>query len=127
MSIMGFRLKWLFMIAALLIVGCDHSDPELPLPGVITLNWVAPSEYEDGSFLGLSNLDEFRIYVDQQLVAVVEPHLTSYLLELPAGNWAVSMSSVARGVESLPTHPVLIEIAEPQLTTGSACPRNQQC
>lgn len=115
------------MIATFLVVGCDHSSPGQRSPGGITLNWVAPSEYEDGSFLGLSNLDEFRIYVDQQLVAVVEPHLTSYFLELPSGSWAVSMSSVARGVESLPTHPVMIEVPQPQPPTASACPPHRQC
>jgi len=82
----------------------------LASPSGVMLNWLAPSEYEDGSFLGLTELDEFRVYVDQKLVGIVEPHVTRYFLELPTGKWEVALSSVAGGIESLPTQPVFIEI-----------------
>ena len=113
---MGRKLKWLFVIVSAFIAGCDHSESMYPTPlntpGSITLNWVAPTEYQDGSFLPWSELDEFRIYVDQKLAGGVEAHLTSYHLALPAGEWEVSMSSVAQGIESLPSDPVLIEVPE---------------
>lgn len=100
------------LLAPFLVAGCGNTDrtPHGPRSG-ITLSWVAPSQYDDGSFLGLSELDEFRIYVDDNLSEVVEPHLTEFFLELPAGVWAVSMSSVAEGLESPPTEPVVVEIA----------------
>lgn len=111
---MGRKLKWLFVVVPAFIAGCDHSESTYPTPlntpGGITLNWIAPTEYHDGSFLPWSELDEFRIYVDQKLVGSVQAHLTSYHLALPAGAWEVSMSSVAQGVESLPSDPVLIEV-----------------
>ena len=107
------RPQWLFAIAPMFVAGCDQaSESAFPPPEGVTLNWTAPTEYQDGSFLPWSELDEFRIYIDQKLVGIVEPHLTSYQLDLPTGEWAISMSSVARGIESLPTDPILIEIPE---------------
>jgi len=113
---MSLRSQWLFVVVPAFIAGCDHSETTFPTPlntpGGLTLNWIAPTEYQDGSFLPWSELDEFRIYADQKLVGNVAAHLTSYHLALPAGAWEISMSSVARGVESLPSDPVLIEVPE---------------
>lgn len=100
------------MIVPAFVAGCDSSDDAWPAANGITLNWTAPTEYHDGSFLPWSELDEFRIYVDQKLTGTAEPHVTSYRLELPTGEWEVSMSSVARGIEGLPSDPVLIEVPE---------------
>lgn len=110
---MRLRPQWLLVIVLVFVAGCDQqSETAFPPPEGVTLNWIAPTEYHDGSFLPWSELDEFRIYIDRKLVGTVEPHLTSHRLDLPTGEWEISMSSVARGIESLPTSPVLIEIPE---------------
>jgi hypothetical protein len=89
----------LVLAAALSIAAC-HREAKT---GGITLTWVPPAEYEDGSTLSANSLTAYRVYVDRRLVATVDPERTQYFLELPAGEYDVTVSAVAKNMESRPS------------------------
>ena len=59
-----------------------------------------PGEFEDGSELAEELLTEYRIYVNDHVVATVGADKTEFFLELPPGEWDVAISAVAGGLES---------------------------
>ncbi len=126
---------WLIAIPFALIGACGDSDTNDPSSRAtlnkstgITLDWAAPSEYEDGRPLSLSALTEFRLYIDQELVRTFGATITHYFLELAPGDWAVSMSVVAAGVESLPSEPIPVHIlaASDAIEADDSCRSNRR-
>ena len=85
------------LLLALAACGGNVDEPD---PSGVTLKWLAPSEYDDGGALPDNAVSEYRVYVDQDMVQRVEPELTEYFLELPAGEWEITISAVVDGVES---------------------------
>ncbi|MGI9258892.1 MAG: hypothetical protein ACR2QQ_08655 [Gammaproteobacteria bacterium] len=83
---------------ALISGGCTQEQTVEP-SGVL-LEWLPPAEYDDGGNLPEDVVTEYRIYVDQEMVQQVAPDATEYFLELPAGEWEVTISAVADGIES---------------------------
>ncbi len=91
--------KCLLMGLTLMAAACADRRDE-PEPGGVALEWVPPSQYDDGGALPEDAVTEYRVYVDQEMVQRLEPHITDYYLELPAGEWDVAISAVVGGVES---------------------------
>ncbi len=87
-------LTGLLLIAALLAISAC-SDPS-----GVTLRWTPPSQFDDGGALPDNAVTEYRVYVNQEMVQQIEPHLTEYFLELPTGEWQVTVSAVVDGIES---------------------------
>jgi hypothetical protein len=90
-----------------LLAGCAGSEPE---PSGVLLEWLPPSEYDDGGSLPDGSVTEYRIYVGQEMVQQLDPASTEYFLELPPGEWEVSISAVAEGVESRLSEPLAVVI-----------------
>lgn len=87
------------LFALVISVGACQGESEPEAYGV-TLTWLPPGEFEDGRELPEDLLTEYRIYVDDYVVATVGADQTEYFLELPPGEWEVSISAVAGGMES---------------------------
>ncbi len=96
------------MAGALISAGCSQQE-ELEPSGVL-LEWLPPSEYDDGGNLPAGVVTEYRIYVDQEMVQQVAPDATEYFLELPAGEWQVTISAVAEGIESRLSDPITVVV-----------------
>ena len=94
---------------ALILSACGEGGNEAAEHSV-TLRWTPPSQYDDGSALADQAVSEYRLYVDQELVQRVEPNLTEYSLELPVGEWEVTISAVVGGVESRLSEPFNVVI-----------------
>ena len=97
------------LLAAALSVCACACERETEAQGV-TLTWMPPTEFEDGSTLPPESLSEYRIYVGDDMVATVPPDQTEYFLELPPGEWEVAISAVAYGVESPHGEPAHVTI-----------------
>ena len=67
--------KVLLIATALVISACSN-------PSGVTLRWSPPSQFDDGGALPDNAVTEYRVYVNQEMVQQVEPHLTEYFLEL---------------------------------------------
>ena len=93
------------LVATMLMVGCGRNDSA----GVL-LEWLPPSEYDDGGVMPEGTVTAFRIYVDQEMVQQLEPTVTEYFLELPTGEWQGTISAVASGVESRLSEPLDVVI-----------------
>jgi hypothetical protein len=80
-------------------------------PSGVTIQWSPPTQFDDGGALPDNGLTEYRVYVNQEMVQQIEPHLTEYFLELPSGEWQVTISAVVGGIESRLSDPldVIIE------------------
>ena len=100
-------LTRLLLIASVLVIsGCsDLSDPS-----GVTLRWAPPSQFDDGGALPDNAVTEYRVYVNQEMVQQIEPHLTEYFLELPTGEWQVTVSVVVGGIESRLSDPLDVVI-----------------
>ena len=80
-------MTWLartLSFALMISLGACQGDSEPEAYGV-TLTWLPPGEFEDGSELPEGLLTEYRIYVDDYVVATVGADQTEYFLELPPG------------------------------------------
>ena len=95
------------ILAAVLSLCAHACDRE---PQGVTLTWMPPTEFEDGSALPPESVSEYRIYVGEDRVASVAPDQTEYFLELPPGEWDVTISAVAYGVESPHGEPAHVTI-----------------
>ena len=97
-------LTRLLLIASVLVIsGCSD-------PSGVTLRWTPPSQFDDGGALPDNAVTEYRVYVNQDLVQQIEPHLTEYFLELPSGEWQVTVSAVVDGIESRLSDPLDVVI-----------------
>jgi len=95
--------KLLLIASVLLISACSD-------PSGVTLRWAPPSQFDDGGALPDNGVTEYRVYVNQEMVQQIEPHLTEYFLELPAGEWQVTISAVVGGIESRLSDPLDVVI-----------------
>ena len=95
--------RLLLITSALVIAACSD-------PSGVTLRWTPPSQFDDGGALPDNAVTEYRVYVNQDLVQQIEPHLTEYFLELPAGEWQVTVSAVVGGIESRLSDPLDVVI-----------------
>ncbi len=93
-----FLASLTLVVGTLILGGCSREEEVAP-SGVL-LEWLPPSEYDDGGQLPEGAVTEYRIYVDQEMVQQVTPDATEYFLELPAGEWEVTISAVVEGIES---------------------------
>ena len=100
---MRYRRKIVITALALLVGACTE-------PSGVTLQWMPPSQYDDGGTLPEGAVTESLVYVDQEMVQRLEPHLTEYFLELPSGEWEVTISAVAGNVESRLSEPLSVVI-----------------
>jgi len=98
------------LVATLLALSACSGDDEGPFEGGVTLRWMAPSQYDDGAPLPDDAVSEYRVYVEQDMVQRIDPELTEYFLELPAGEWEVTISAVVDGVESRLSDPIVVEV-----------------
>jgi hypothetical protein len=96
---MSHFLALILVAAALALAGCTN-EIDVPDRQGVQLRWESPSEYDDGVELAADAVVEYRIYVDQEMVQRIDQGITEYFLELPAGEWVVTISSVVNGVES---------------------------
>ncbi len=99
----------LLIAVALIVSGCSRDEEEADPSGVL-LKWMPPSQYDDGGVLAENAVTEYRLYVDQEMVRRVEPHLTEFFLELPAGEWEITVSSVVGDIESRLSEPMNVVI-----------------
>ncbi len=97
-------LTGLLLIASVLAISAC-SDPS-----GVALQWTPPSQFDDGGALPDNAVTEYRVYVNQDLVQQIEPHLTEYFLELPSGEWQVTVSAVVGGIESRLSDPLDVVI-----------------
>ena len=95
------------VIGVLIFGGCSQAEVE---PSGVLLEWLPPSEYDDGGQLPQEAVTEYRIYVDQEMVEQVSPEATEFFLELPAGEWEVTISAVAEGIESRLSEPLTVVV-----------------
>jgi len=96
------------MTGAFTLGACSRE--EVVEPSGVLLEWLPPAEYDDGGELPDGIVTEYRIYVEQEMVQQVPPDTTEYFLELPAGEWEVTISAVADGVESRLSEPLSVVI-----------------
>lgn len=96
----------LLVAVALIVSACGGGDDE---SGYL-VQWMPPTQYGDGGAIVETDVIEYRLYVDQELVQRVEPHLTEYYLELPAGEWEITISAVVGDVESRMSVPLNVVI-----------------
>ena len=99
----------LLIAAATVLMGCANEEDVLERQGV-QLRWELPSEYDDGAEFAADAVVEYRIYVDQEMVQRIDQGTTEYFLELPAGEWVVTISSVVDGFESQMSAPLDVVI-----------------
>lgn len=99
----------LLIAVALIVSACGRGEDEADQNGVL-LKWIPPSQYDDGGALADSAVTEYRLYVDQEMVRRVEPDLTEFFLELPAGEWEVTVSAVVGDIESRLSEPLNVVI-----------------
>jgi hypothetical protein len=106
---MSRYLQLIIAAAAIVLAGCANEEDTPDRQGV-QLRWESPSEYDDGVDLAVDAVVEYRIYVDQEMVQRIDQGITEYFLELPAGEWMVTISSVVNGVESRMSDPLEVVI-----------------
>ncbi len=99
----------LLIVAALIVSACGRGEDEADPSGVL-LEWMPPSQYDDGGALADNAVTEYRLYVDQEMVRRVEPDLTEFFLELPAGEWEITVSAVVDDIESRLSEPMNVVI-----------------
>jgi hypothetical protein len=107
-EIAPFMLVLTVMVGTLISAGCTQD--EAVEPSGVLLEWLPPAEYDDGGELPAGIVTEYRIYVDQEMVQQVAPDATEYFLELPAGEWEVTISAVAEGIESRLSEPLTVVV-----------------
>lgn len=93
----------------LIVFACGRAEDEADQRGVL-LKWMPPSQYDDGGVLSDSAVTEYRLYIDQEMVRRVEPELTEFFLELPAGEWEITVSAVVDEIESRLSEPLNVVI-----------------
>ncbi len=96
----------LLVAVALIISACGGGDDE---NGEL-LQWMPPTQYDDGGALVDTDVTEYRLYVDQEMVRRIEPNLTEYFLELPPGEWEITISAVVGDIESRLSEPLNVVI-----------------
>lgn len=99
----------LLIAVALIVSACGRGKDEADPSGVL-LKWMPPSRFDDGGALADNAVTEYRLYVDQEMVRRVEPDLTEFFLELPAGEWEVTVSAVVGDIESRLSEPLNVVI-----------------
>ena len=99
----------LVIAVALIVSACGRAEDEADQSGVL-LKWMPPSRYDDGGTLADNAVTEYRLYVDQEMVRRVEPDLTEFFLELPAGEWEVTVSAVVGDIESRLSEPMNVVV-----------------
>ncbi len=94
-------LKW---VVALLLL-----SPLVFGQATKTFTWTPPTEYTDNTPLPNSDLAEYRIYCNGQLLATVPNvpvNTNSYATDLPAGTYTCTATAVTvLGVESAESNP----------------------
>ncbi len=100
---------YLLIAVALFVSACGERESEADQSGVM-LRWMPPSQYDDGGALADDAVTEYRLYVDQEMVRRIEPNLTEYFLELPAGEWEITVSAVVGDIESRLSEPLDVVI-----------------
>lgn len=100
---------FLLIAVALIVSACGRGEDEADPSGVL-LEWMPPSQYDDGGALADNAVTEYRLYVDQEMVRRVEPDLTEFFLELPTGEWEITVSAVVDDIESRLSEPMNVVI-----------------
>jgi len=113
----SFRLKYLFALILIFpLFACSGTGTEASNPfaigstshNVLAINWVAPSEREDGTGLALSEIAGYRIYygtvpgVYQSQIDINDQTVDqAQIVDIPLGTYYVVMTTIdAEGRES---------------------------
>lgn len=113
----SFRLKYLFALILIFpLFACSGAGTEASNPfaigstshNVLAINWVAPSEREDGTGLALSEIAGYRIYygtvpgVYQSQIDINDQTVDqAQIVDIPLGTYYVVMTTIdAEGRES---------------------------
>ena len=99
----------LLIAVALIVSACGGGDDATNENGEL-LRWMPPTQYDDGGALVDTDVTEYRLYVDQEMVRRIEPNLTEYFLELPPGEWEITISAVVGDIESRLSEPFNVVI-----------------
>jgi hypothetical protein len=81
-----------------------------------TFQWTPPTEYEDGSALVNSDIDEYRIYCNEQLIAVVENvnNTNSWTSgNFSPGSYSCNATAVVGTEESSPSNTITFFVSPP--------------
>ncbi len=70
------------------------------LAETVTFNWTAPTEYSDNSPLNPEDLEQFKIYCNDDAPIFVEPDKRSHNVTLFPGTYTCHVTTSARGQES---------------------------
>ena len=100
---------FLLIAVALIVSACGRGQDGVDQSGVL-LKWMPPSQYDDGGVLADNAVTEYRLYVDQEMVQRIEPNLTEFFLELPTGEWEITVSAVVGEIESRLSEPLSVVI-----------------
>ena len=104
------HLKYLLALSVVLfLVACSGGDGGSVVRSSPTLSWVAPSEREDGTGLGLSEIASFRIYYGtesgnySETISIDDHSATQVKIAgIPSGTYYAVMTTVdTDGRESL--------------------------
>ena len=71
------------------------------------VSWVPPATFVNGE--PISDIEAFNIYKDEQLINSALPNEISKELDITEGAGCISMTTVARGMESAPSTPACFD------------------